>query len=204
MTLVVLGASDAWGVGSDDPDRLNWPSTLASDLDQPVHLINLGIPGATLAQAERDEVPVALDARPNVVVIWLAVNDIIASVPLATYTTELGATLTTFARQAPGTRVYVGNVPDLTQIPYFSGADAAALRAQVLAWNSAIAQECADTGATLVNLYATWNQFGDNPEYISADGLHPSQLGADALARAFSVAIELSSVHTAKRERMRA
>lgn len=192
LTLAVLGASDAWGVGSFDPDRLNWPTELAGDLGRPVHLINLGVPGATLAQAEQQELPVALDEHPDIVVIWLAVNDIIAEVPLASYASALRQTLAAFAQQAPHTRVFVGNVPDLTQVPYFGGADPATLRAQVLAWNEAIAQACAASGARLVDLYQDWNQLSGRRSYISPDGLHPSQRGADELARIFSAAIQLS------------
>ena len=47
-TLVVLGASDAYGVGTNDPDRDNWPTSLARQLHGQIHLVNLGVPGATL------------------------------------------------------------------------------------------------------------------------------------------------------------
>jgi lysophospholipase L1-like esterase len=191
-TLMVLGASDAWGVGLGNPTQQNWPSELAEDLDRPVHLINLGIPGETLRQAQRQELPIALDTRPDVVVIWLAVNDVIAQVPQSTYSIELRQTLAAFARQTPHAQVFVGNLPDLTRIPFFADNDVGTLRSRVLAWNNAIAQICAATGATLVDIYQTWNQLGSQQDYIGPDGLHPSQRGADELAHIFSAAILLS------------
>lgn len=200
LTVAVLGASDAWGVGAQDPDRFNWPSVMAADLERPVHLINLGAPGATLAQANREELPVALDARPDVVVIWLVVNDIIAQTPLTDYSSELGSTLHALRTQDPRARVFVGNAPDLSRLPYFAGADPVQLDAEVAGWNTAIARACAANGATMVNIHATWDALGDHPEYISADGLHPSQAGADALARAFSVAIEVTAEPTEQRQ----
>lgn len=188
-TLVVLGASDAYGIGTRDPDRENWPMQLASEAPQPIHLVNLAIPGATLAQAQEEELPIAIAQRPKIIVMWLVVNDIIAGVPLATYSAELHATLATIKAASPQTQVFVGNVPDLTQVPYFYDRDAPGLSAEVSAWNAAIAQECAAQGAHLADLASAWGQFADHPEYISEDGLHPSDEGARALAVFFNAQI---------------
>lgn len=188
-TLVVLGASDAYGVGTYDPDRLNWAHRLALDLPQPIHLVNLGVPGATLAQARQEELPIALSERPQIVVIWLAVNDIIANTPLPTYTSELRDTLATLRASDPGAHVFVGNVPDLTQLPYFADRDPVALGGEVAAWNTAIAQTTAAEGATLADLASGWGQLANHPQYISDDGLHPSALGADELAAFFDILI---------------
>ncbi len=189
MTLVVLGASDAFGVGTYDPDRQNWPAQLADALPQPTRLVNLGVPGATLAEAQQEELPIALNQRAQVAVIWLAVNDIIDDTPLSTYTAELRATLAAFRAQSPGTYIFVGNVPDLTQLPYFAANDTATLHATIAAWNAAIAQTCAADGATLADLSSGWGAFGDHLNYISGDGLHPSPEGARALADFLDIVI---------------
>jgi acyl-CoA thioesterase I len=138
MTLVVMGASDAFGIGTYDAENENWPAQLASVLPQPTHLVNLGVPGATLAQAQQEELPIAVSQRAQVVVIWLAVNDIINDTPLALYSSELRATLATLRTESPGTHVFVGNVPDLTHLPYFAGDGPTALHAEIVAWNAVI------------------------------------------------------------------
>ncbi|HEX8996892.1 MAG TPA: SGNH/GDSL hydrolase family protein [Ktedonobacterales bacterium] len=188
-TLVVMGASDAYGIGTYDPDRDNWPTQLAAALPQPTHLVNLGIPGATLAQAQQEELPVAVAQHARIVVLWLAVNDITDDVPLTTYIAQLHATLQTLRRESPASHVFVGNVPDLTRLPFFDGRDPASLRAQVDAWNAAIADTCASEGATLADLASAWGQFNEHPEYVSEDGLHPSVEGARALADFFDIVI---------------
>lgn len=190
LTVAVMGASDAWGIGTHDPDQLNWPSQLADDLPQSTRLINLGVPGATLAQADREQLPVALGERPRALVLWLAVNDIIAGTPLATYDAELHQTLAAVSAQSPRTLVFVGNVPDLSQIPYFGAWDTGRLRREVADWNAVIVRDCATAGATVVDLYSVWGQIENHPDYISDDGLHPSDRGATALALVFAVAIE--------------
>jgi len=186
FSLAVIGASDAFGVGTDDPDHLNWPTRLAHELPQPTRLLNLGVPGATLAQGQSEELPVALDAHPSAIVIWMAVNDYIRNVSLTAYTATLRATLATIRRDDPQTRVFVGDMPDLRYVPYFYGRDPAALYADVQAWNAAIAQAAADNGATLLDINAAWGGLSNNQQYLSQDGLHPSTEGAQALADYFS------------------
>src|SRR5258706_568522 len=51
FTYVALGASDAYGIGTDDPQDENWPTVLALQLGADTHLVNLGVPGTTLKQA---------------------------------------------------------------------------------------------------------------------------------------------------------
>jgi acyl-CoA thioesterase I len=191
-TLVVLGASDAYGVGTYDPDRDSWPTSLSRQLRGTIHLVNLGVPGITLARAATQEMPIALDARPDVVVMWLAVNDFAANVPLASYSTQLRLAIHTLRTQTSA-HVYVANLPDLTAIPYLvrlAHGDQQALAARVAGWNDAIAAACAQEGATLVDLFGEWQALRSHPEYISGDGLHPSTLGAQRLAEIFRQSIE--------------
>ena len=192
LTYVALGASDAFGVGTSDPDRQNWPNDLTDELGPNVHLINLGLPGATLAQATRDELPIALEAHPDLVTIWLAVNDFAANLDLATYRQQLTDLLATL-RARTHAHVYVANLPNLSLVPYFSAEDSPDFRARVQAWNAAIATACAGAGANLVNLAAGWEDLANNQDYISDDGLHPSTIGALAIAHTFAAAIRQTS-----------
>jgi acyl-CoA thioesterase I len=189
LTYVAIGASDAYGVGTDDPDRTSWPTDLRDAFGPDVHLINLGIPGATVAQALQDELPIAQASEPDVITVWLAVNDLVDNVSLATYTQQLQSLLSAL-RQDTHARIFVGNVPDLTLLPFFSNDDPDALGTQVQQWNRAIAATCDATGAHLVDLFNLWNELADHPEYISDDGLHPSDIGAQRLAQIFAQAIQ--------------
>jgi acyl-CoA thioesterase I len=194
LTYIAIGASDAFGIGTDDPDRQAWPTLVARRLGPGTHLINLAVPGATTALALQNELPVALDAHPDVVTVWLAVNDFADGVPLADYRAQLGTLLRGLRRGLPDARIVVGNMPDLTVLPHFFGEDPAKLRGHVQAWNAAIATDCTAAGVTLVDLYAEWSELADHPEYISGDGFHPSAIGAERLADLFSVALDLAAV----------
>src|SRR5512146_2728109 len=122
FTYVAIGASDAFGVGADDPADDNWPTALSHLLGSDAHLVNLGIPGETVAEARRTELPVALDAKPSLVTVWLGVNDIVQSVSVKEYETQLEALLRAL-QQRTHARVFVGNIPDLTLLSFFAGYD---------------------------------------------------------------------------------
>lgn len=198
FTYVAIGASDAFGVGTYDPAHDNWPTVLAGLLGPDAHLVNLGIPGETVAEARQTELPIALDARPELVTVWLGVNDIVQSVPVATYEQQLEAMLLSL-HQSANARVYVANIPDLSLLPSFAGENQAALHTTIVQWNAAIAQAVAASGATLVDLYASWSELANHPEYIASDGFHPSTVGARRLAEVFekSIAPSLPAIRAA-------
>jgi len=190
LTYVAIGASDAFGFGTDHPLTENWPTVVAHRLSSSIHLINLGIPGATAELALRDETPIALDAQPDLITIWLGVNDLDNGVPLADFTREL-RTLLGALRAGTSARIYVANLPDLSLLPYFAAkGNSFGLQAEVVQWNAAIAQATRDTGAALVNLFVGESELATHPEYISKDGFHPSTIGARRIAEVFLAAIE--------------
>ena len=184
FTYVAIGASDAFGIGTDDPDRDNWPTVLSHLLGPKVHLLNLGIPGETVAEASQTELPVALDAKPTLVTVWLGVNDIVQGVSVDAYEQQLTALLLAL-HQHTHARVFVGNIPDLSLLPFFGIYNQGPLRAMIARWNAAIARAVGASGSSLVDLYSTWNELADHPEYIASDGFHPSTEGAKRLAEMF-------------------
>src|SRR5262249_35075436 len=131
----------------------------------------------------------ALDSHPDIVTVWLAVNDLVASVPLDTYRQQLSALLTSL-RQNTHAKIYVANLPDLTLLPYFSGANRALLRQAVLRWHARFTQVGTANRATLVDLYSGWRELALHPGYLASDGLHPSTLGAERLAQFFASVIK--------------
>jgi lysophospholipase L1-like esterase len=184
LTYVALGASDAVGVGAQDPESQGWVPRFGAHLGPRARIVNFGVSGSTLSQALAEQLGPALDTQPDVVTVWLAVNDLNARVPLDRYTADLD----TLLRQLSTTRalVLVGNVPDLGRLAAYRGVDAAPLSAEVDRWNAAIAAVVARHGATLVDLYATWREVTEHPEYVSADGFHPSADGYQRLAEVFA------------------
>jgi lysophospholipase L1-like esterase len=180
---VALGASDTVGVGATTPTLESWPLFVHAGLPPETRLVNLGISGAILRDVIEQQLPVAQDARPSLVSIWPGVNDLRAGVPLTTFTTQLDTILQTFKQQSSTQPVLVVlNMPDLRRLPAFRGINAAMLDTTVREWNAAIAEIARRHDAILVDLYAYGAELVDHPEYLSADGFHPSSAGYRRIA----------------------
>jgi acyl-CoA thioesterase I len=183
LTYVALGASDTYGIGADDPQTENWPTDLSTLLGGQIHLINLGVPNIDVHNALGVELPVALDAHPGLITVWLAVNDLADNVPVASYTHDLDLLLTHLRTALPNARIAIANVPDITLLPRFKSYNAQTLRTKILAYNTVIASIAARHSALLVDLYHS--DLAQHPEYISGDGFHPSTIGYSQVAQLF-------------------
>lgn len=201
---VAVGASDAVGYGADNPAADAWPRVLARRALPPgTELVNLGVPGATVADAVARQLPEALRRQPALVTVWMNVNDILAQVPPATYERQLGH-LVGELRRGGRTRVLVGNTPPLDRLPVYLACQArpdcasfglpapAAVRAVVDAYNAAVARVVQATGAELVDLHAVGVEAraaGTEASLVGADGFHPSSAGHRAVADAFAAVL---------------
>jgi len=193
LTYVAIGASDTFGFGSSDPYNQNWATDLAGKLGSRYHLINLGIPSMHLHDALTSELPVALDAHPDLVTIWLAVNDLADNVPVQSYARDLNTLLQRLQANNPQVRIAMANVPDLTLLPHFAkqtAADPQALQQSILAYNTVIAAAARQHHTILIDLSQARYDLQHHPEYISNDGLHPTRLGYEQLALIFYEALQ--------------
>lgn len=186
---VAIGASESVGQGARNPESEGWVPQLHAKMPRGTRLANLGIGGLKTGQAVEQALPVAVDLRPTTVTVWLAVNDFASGVPLESYRADLDLLLGTLRRETRA-RVFVANIPDLTQLPAFSRQPPDELRAEVERWNVAIAESAAANGATVVDLFIGWQELRQQRDYISRDGLHPSTRGHRRLAEIFWAAMQ--------------
>lgn len=193
---VAVGASETVGVGADDP-RDAWPQVLHDASLPEATLVNVGVPGATVQDALRSQLPRALAAGPDVVTVWLVVNDIVGGVPVAAYESRLRR-LVRALRRGGRTEVLVGNAPAVWRLPAYRaclpGSDGrevpclvplvpaeSEVKATVAAFNGATRRVARSEGATLVDLSARRDLTG----LTAADGFHPSTAGHREIAEAF-------------------
>lgn len=208
---VAVGASETVGVGADEPLRDAWTQVLyRTALPRRTVFYNLGVPGATVADALAEQLPEALRLDPTVVTVWLNVNDLVARVPTPTYERQLTDLLSRL-RRGGATRVLVANAPPLDRLPVYlacrNGDGAGAIcplgptfvaptpeqvQAVVADLNAAIARASAATGAEVVDLEAVTlaaRAAGTEATLVSEDGFHPSTAGYAAVARAFAAVL---------------
>jgi lysophospholipase L1-like esterase len=190
---VAIGASETFGYGADRPATQSYPEDLGAHLPRGAQVINLGIPGETASGALQGELPEALDAKPDLVTVWLGTNDIKDKVPLDNFQRDLDTILTQLATGTHA-RIAVANLPDLTLLPYFYTYNQLVLKAKVKQWNAAISQEVAAHHAILIDMYANSPDLIGHPEYLSGDGLHPSTLGYQLIATLFYEVLHTNGV----------
>lgn len=178
---VALGASDAIGIGAQRPGRDGWVALVHQQLPGDPHLLNLGISGARMRDVLSMQVPVTVDAQPEWVSLWPGINDLRNDVPLQTFRQQLDEALKELAA-VKDTIVVVLTIPDLRALPAFEAEDPELLDATVQEWNGVIRDASSRHGALLVDLYSAAPELAENPQYVSADGFHPSSAGYRRIA----------------------
>ncbi len=198
---VAVGASETVGVGADRPTAQAWPRVLHDTALRDARYVNVGVSGSTVSEALSEQLPRALAADPDVVTVWLAVNDITHLVPVEAYEQQL-RTLVHALRRDGRTEVLVANVPQVQDLPAYRACLPGAARpgdcvlpvvpseAQVAAvvdsFNAAVARVVTAEGAVLVDV----SHSRDLTRLTSDDGFHPSTRGHRLVARSFADALE--------------
>ncbi|MBI3648596.1 MAG: SGNH/GDSL hydrolase family protein [Actinobacteria bacterium] len=203
-----VGASETVGIGTTNPLTDAWPRVLWRTTLPGAIFYDFGVSGSTTADALSQQVGAALAVHPDLVTVWLNVNDLIHGVPVARYQKELG-TLIHKLRDGGAVQVLVATTPRLDSLPVYlacrrsevtcplpdpSLPPPGVVRAQVRSYNSAITRVAFAEGAIIVDLGSFGDAPATHPEYISGDGFHPSTLGAAAIAVAFAKTIPASTV----------
>jgi lysophospholipase L1-like esterase len=207
VVYVALGASDTVGIGSSDPPSDAWPVVFArTALPANAEVHNLGIAGATTADALRRELPPALALRPTNATVWLNVNDLTHGVPVDAYQRHLRELLTRL-RRGGRTRVLVATTPQLQSLPAYLECRRSPsscgigsfvpppsfVELAVDAYNDAISTAARQAGAIVVDLHAFGNVPVEHPGWVSADGFHPNTVGYRHVAAAFADALRSTS-----------
>ena len=216
---VAVGDSMTAGQGADDPSSQAWPVVLSRSLPPGSTFLNLGIGGATVADAAARELPSALAQHPTLVTVWLGINDLANVVPVATYEQRL-ADLVHRLRAGSAPRLLLANIPPFDHLPAYTSClpDAPAgsspcvlspqARAQLPApdalngyldaYNAAVAEVAEREGAVLVDVHQAALQArseGREASLVSADGFHPSVSGHRELAAVFATALSRPERH---------
>ena len=186
-SLAVLGDSTAVGVGDPLPAG-GWRGfgpLLAAALGAPgeVHYTNLSILGARMADLRHRQLPGAVAARPEVVVILAGMNDTLRSDfdPVA-LRNDLDVTVTTL--QATGAVVLTTRFHDHGRVFRLPGPLRRALHHRIGQLNDATDQVVVRRGALCLDLHLVPGAC--DPAAWSVDRLHPSELGHRMLASGFA------------------
>jgi acyl-CoA thioesterase I len=215
LIYAAVGASETAGVGTADPIEDAWPRVLWRSLPAGSVLYDFGVGGSTTGQAVAEQLEAAVATEADVATVWLNVNDLLRGVPPGRYGRDLRE-IVRGLRNGGSTTVLVANTPMLDTLPVYLACRApsgrvetalgdvvecppdaalvtpppAAVRAAVDTYNRLIGRIAREEGAVLVDLHALGDIPTEHPEWVSADGFHPSTEGAIVVAEAFERALQ--------------
>lgn len=180
-----LGASETYGVGAE-PRTAGYAFLVAHSL-RARHFVNVGIPGATINAGYQSELTSALAIRPQLCTVLFGVNDLRAGVTRQSFLQDLHDLVATL-RQARAQVLIIG-MPELSLVPAVRQSGLTDLSKTSEEWNLGMQMVARETGAHLLDLRRFDAELASHPDYISQDGLHPSNAGYNALAQAVLAAV---------------
>jgi lysophospholipase L1-like esterase len=184
-----LGASETYGSGAQ-PHTAGYAYLVARRLHAR-KFVDLGIPGTTLDAGYQSELTGALAIRPQLCTVFFGFNDARAGVTRNAFLADLNDVVVTLQRAR--CRVLVIGLPDLSLLSAVKASGVGGIHATVVSWNRGMQAIARRHGARFLNLDAFSRELAHHPEYISADGLHPSNVGHRRLA-----AVVVDAIHRFK------
>jgi lysophospholipase L1-like esterase len=186
---VALGDSSAEGL--DDPDGhgsyRGWADRLASQIasaNGELLYANLAIRGRRTRRIREEQLPPALEMRPDLAVVFSGVNDVVAgSFDLASLAADVEAMQRSLVEV--GASVLTFTMPKLDRVLPFARQLAPRLREL----NRALREVAAATGATLVDF--EHHPVTADPRLWSADRFHANSAGHARIAAAMAHALGL-------------
>lgn len=184
VVYVAFGDSLTFGFGADHRATDNYPALLARHLPTGSRVLNLGIPGITVADAIDQELPSALAAHPTLATVWLGYNDITLATPPAAYAVSLARMLAALQKQHA--RIFVANMPNPRLVPITALNPDDHLTKK---YNVLIASTAAHFNATVIDVYANTRAVWGRSGQVSDDDVHLTTKGYAALAHVFFQAL---------------
>jgi lysophospholipase L1-like esterase len=184
--IVTLGDSITIGMGDPAPHApkdvwRGWVRLLADGLPDP-ELHNLAVLGAQAKHVERDQLPAALELRPDIATVVVGINDTLRA-GFAPERTGQSVARTVAALRASGAEVLTMRLPDPARMFGLPDALARPLSRRMRGVNAELDRVAAQFGTL------HWDASGDPESYDrrnwSVDRLHPNERGHRLIACRF-------------------
>ncbi|MEO5951297.1 MAG: SGNH/GDSL hydrolase family protein, partial [Chloroflexia bacterium] len=204
LTVVALGDSLTEGDGDYPGEGGGFPFRIEKAINTirpDSQVINFGASGWTSQQMVEGQLPQALEAKPQIAVVWIGSNNLWynngpgegETIDLANYTSNIDTTLRSLT--GAGAHVFIALLDDQSLRPYATSPDGANYTPEQLAqmtrlalkFNDIIRAKAAEYQAVTVDFYNT-TIFTD-PATLAEDGIHPNASGYDIIAKMWFEAI---------------
>jgi acyl-CoA thioesterase-1 len=180
LVYVALGDSTVEGIGASSTEK-TYPSRIAARLRQRypnTRLVNLGVAGAVASDVVATQLERAVTARPALVTLSVGPNDVTSGVPAAAYGRHIEQILRTLQERTSAV-VVLNLLPDLAITPRFASSPRSAeVGRRAVEFNVILTAAAERWNAEVVDLHRySRSEVPAHPEYVAADGYHPSDAG---------------------------
>lgn len=180
--LTALGDSTAVGVGARSGSYVDRLLARLMRDGRSFRLANLSASGATTRDVLERQLPRLGPGGPGLVVLGVGANDLTDNLPLPLFARHFEALIAGIRARTAAT-IVVSNVPDVSLAPVVGPSLRPAVAARVDAYNDVIAAVARKHDLRVFDLCRmTREQLPSHPEYLSADGYHPSDRGYEVWA----------------------
>ena len=179
VVYVALGDSTVSGEGASSPEK-NYVSRLYAQLRSvypKAQLTNLGVSGATSADAVRAQLPRAVALRPHLVTLSIGPNDVVQGQDAQQYEQNIESIFQTLSRETRA--VVVANLlPDMSLSPRFTVDEKDAVRGQTVLFNEVLARQGQQYDVEIVDVFRpSQEEVPGHKELFAGDEYHPSDEG---------------------------
>lgn len=191
FVVVAIGDSTIEGIGASTPEKAFAPLVYSSVKQgkKNASFHNLGVAHSRIRDVILNQLPKALELKPNLVLISIGANDLILDRRIFQFGKDFGFLMETLRKNTKAA-IFVNNIPDLTIIPTMPKLAFPYFKFMVLRFNRIIKNSSESIGAYLIDLYKESKLYKGYKELISSDGLHPSDIGYAIWANAFITKIQ--------------
>lgn len=175
-----LALGDSYTIGESVAENLRWPLKLVDSLNKSGVLFTppnvIARTGWTTDELQRAINEATLEPPYDWVSLLIGVNNQYRGRTVENFKPEFRSLLEQSIHLAGNRadRVFVVSIPDWGQMPYAQDRNPTQIAAEIDAYNQASAQICRELNVLWINITPISRQVADHPEWIAADGLHPS------------------------------
>jgi lysophospholipase L1-like esterase len=183
VVYVALGDSTGVGVGARDGgyvarlfERIKHERPRSS-------LTNLCVSGATTDDVLLDQLGPAITSHTTLVTLGIGINDAGRGVTVERFARNYEEIIK-HVRAKTNAPVVATNLPDVSLAPVVPVSMRQEVRRRVVLFNERIEEIAGRYGLHLVDIYSTTHEvIPSHPEFFSADGFHPSDIGYEYWAK---------------------
>ena len=179
---VALGDSTGAGIGAREGGYVLRLFNRLVEQRPGSKLTNLCVSGATTEDLIRGQLERGVAMNPDLVTVGIGINDIGHGLTLDQFSKNYEEILTTL-REKTHAEIVVTNIPDISSAPRIPGPMRSGYQRQIIQFSERLEEIAKRHGVTVFDIYTvTKDELPSHPEYFSADGFHPSDLGYELWA----------------------